>query len=233
MNHAITRKQLQKLHQFLEQHNHEAHMSLGYVHGFITAIVSAPELILPSNWLEHLDFNFESKQQMQTIIPIIMKMYNATINSLDKKCFQPILNDTKKISDDLEQAALWTRGYLEAASHFGNCVPFGDSDDMTAELVHPIASLALSNELLQEMIEEGGETLDVTLHELKLSYLQQLPDVVSLIYWHWRDMAIDDNEADTLPTHNKFKIGRNAPYPCDSDLKYKKCCLQEPQHVVH
>ena len=231
MNHVITHKQLQKLAQFLE-HNQASHMTVAYVHGFVTAIVSSPESILLSDWLEHLNFSFESKQQMQTIISIIMTLYNATIDAFDEGCFQPIFNDTKKVIDDLEQAALWTRGYLEAASHFSRYALF-EGGGIAVELVHPIASLALSDELLQEMIEEGGETLDMTLHDLKLNDLQQLPDVVSLIYWHWRDMVIDDSEDYAPPSHNKYKIGRNAPCPCGSDLKYKKCCLQEPQHVVH
>lgn len=94
-------------------------MMLSDLDGFLTGIVIGPELIPPSEWLPVIwggdEPEFESVEQMQTIIGTIMGRYNeivATMNA-DAGTFDPIFwegTDGTLIVTD------WAAGFLDAVA---------------------------------------------------------------------------------------------------------------------
>jgi uncharacterized protein len=92
-------------------------MMLSDLDGFLTGIVIGPELIPPSEWLPVVwggdEPEFESVEQMQTIIGTIMGRYNEIVAAMnaDPATFEPILwegPDGAMIVTD------WAAGFLDA-----------------------------------------------------------------------------------------------------------------------
>ncbi len=94
-------------------------MMLSDLDGFLTGIVVGPELIPPSEWLPVIwggdEPEFESVEQMQTIIGTIMGRYNeiAAAVPTDPATFEPIFwegpNGTVIVTD-------WAAGFLDAVA---------------------------------------------------------------------------------------------------------------------
>lgn len=92
-------------------------MLLSDLDGFLTAVAIGPELILPSEWLPVIwdgeEPEFESEQQMQTVLGSILGRYNeilATMNA-DPDTWEPIFYegpDGDLIVTD------WAAGFLDA-----------------------------------------------------------------------------------------------------------------------
>jgi uncharacterized protein len=94
-------------------------MMLSDLDGFLTGIAIGPELIPPSEWLPVIwggdEPEFESREQMQTIIGTIMGRYNEIVTAFDPEpaTFEPIFRegpDGRMIVTD------WATGFLHAAA---------------------------------------------------------------------------------------------------------------------
>jgi uncharacterized protein YecA (UPF0149 family) len=54
-----------------------------------------------------------------------------------------------------------------------------------------------------------------------------IPLTVGAIYDYWKPQRQNPTDAillDDSPVHREVKVSRNAPCPCGSGRKYKKCC---------
>jgi uncharacterized protein len=94
-------------------------MMLSDLDGFLTGIVIGPELIPPSEWLPVIwggdEPEFESVEQMQTIIGTIMGRYNEIVAAMtaDSGTFEPIFLQG---SDGTAIVTDWAAGFLDAVS---------------------------------------------------------------------------------------------------------------------
>jgi yecA family protein len=92
----VTKEELQQLEEFLTAEHIDAKpLNLTQTHGFLSAIASAPSLIMPSKYQEVLlggHPEFASLRQAQAIMMIIILFHNGIISSFsDKKWFFPLL----------------------------------------------------------------------------------------------------------------------------------------------
>ena len=98
-------------------------MSLTEFHGFITAVVTAPNMIKFNEWQHILfgrDIIFQSKSQEYLIKNLLLQVNNQTIIDLmSTKEFEPLLfNGAHKISYREGEYSLikeWCRGYFYAS----------------------------------------------------------------------------------------------------------------------
>jgi uncharacterized protein len=94
-------------------------MMLSDLDGFLTGIVIGPELIPPSEWLPVIwggdEPEFESVEQMQTIIGAIIGRYNEIVAAMtaDSGTFEPIF---WQASDGTAIVTDWAAGFLDAVS---------------------------------------------------------------------------------------------------------------------
>ena len=95
------------------------------------------------------------------------------------------------------------------------------ADRRADQIVLPI--LALSGDTPEEF--KGRFT-----PEMRELILEQLPVTLQMIAAYWRDMerALPRRE----PVRST-KVGRNAPCPCGSGLKFKRCCGLASPSTLH
>ena len=220
---ALRDAELSALEMFLdEQAERGDAMPLSVAHGFLTAVISGPELIVPSEWMPVIwgHPEFEDEEQAQHMIGLIMRLYNDVAQSLSQTgTFRPIFEEwTQDDGEDLIVADNWCRGYITG---IGMAVELWEPhlEDELAELLAPIGMLAEPDTPEEQALYEDPESY--------ATVCDMLPGVAEDIYQFW--LAHRMPLPGESPHHETYergapKIGRNDPCPCGSGEKYKHCC---------
>ena len=150
----MNKKQLHELENLLSEMPGDEVYNLEQVHGMLTAIVIGPDLIMPSEWLPYV-FNrkgempeFDSMEQVDKLMPLLMEMHNFIINKLNTKKFLPLMGhqvtDEEKKSDPLP----WCKGFLGGACFWGEeWLQEEDDDSELLQLITPVRSEEHTSEL--------------------------------------------------------------------------------------
>jgi uncharacterized protein len=192
-------------------------MGLSDLDGFLTGVLAGPELVLPSEWLPRVwggeAPTFESEDQARLILSIVMSRYNEIARALESG--EP--GDLDPVfwmyeGDGTALAADWAEGFLEAIEMRPDAwLPLIEDREASA-LLTPI--LALCGD------EDGGDLVPLA-PGMRAKLLAEAPDLIPVCVFgvraFWR-------ERDSLPVRASPKPGRNAPCPCGSGRKYKRCC---------
>ncbi len=91
-------------------------LQLSDLDGFLTGVVIGPELIMPREWMPVIwqgEPDFETTEQAERIMGIIMARYNEIIQQMDDEpgAFEPIFYEAP---DGRVLAADWAEGFMEA-----------------------------------------------------------------------------------------------------------------------
>lgn len=183
-------------------------MSLDELRGYLTAIVSAPTTIRPSEWQAEAfgEHAFASIERAQHILDLVIRLYNGIITSLDAG--EPLLGD----ADD-DTVTEWCWGYLHGARM--DSAWTGDPEGMV--FLFPLAILSGEFDLIGEEDANGNVIEDPT-PQLQRARAE-LENTVRAAYQYFRVRRLAPGVARSAP-----KIGRNEPCPCGSGRKFKKCC---------
>ena len=214
-------KKLQELDDFLlsDAISDDA-MLLSELDGFFAGLVVSPALIMPSEWMPVVwgdtEPVFESEQQAQTVIGLILGHYSDIIQQLDRGEYAPIYDFDP--DDDIVWET-WIEGFWRAV------------------LLRPQDWLAHTNtdddELQQAVfvvtrLYELAATPSVDLEPMEVDKDVEnlapdlIPDAVETLHRARLARAMPP----TAPANeNRPKVGRNDPCPCGSGKKFKKCCL--------
>ena len=105
---------------YLDKNINDSSMLLTELHGMITAIISSPRLIMPSEWQQDVlgEHVFESMEEANYVFQTLAKLQNHTISSLDNESeFDFIFYDNGKLYDisnvDEQILKCWCNGYIE------------------------------------------------------------------------------------------------------------------------
>ena len=200
-------------------------MSLSHLDGFLTGIAIGPELIMPSEWLPVVwggeEPVFDDEREAQAVLGGIMSRYNEILRQIQEGIFEPILWAT---SDDTVIAADWAEGFALAIGLRPKAwEPLFDAKEH-APFLFPI--LALCGD------ENGKSALGLDA-EAEDEIMEEAPAIVPACvmgiaaFWRERRGGRTGNLRTERMTHALRvapKIGRNAPCPCGSGKKFKKCC---------
>lgn len=146
-----TDAQLDRLEEFLFEHmEKDGSMPLDAAHGFLTAVVSGPRMIMPGEWLPQVlgRVEFSSMEETTQVTETIMQLYNGTIGELDAGTYEPILLTLDP--DEEEPLPLpygWCEGYLVGWNFHGEGVldtMIGDEE--AAALLVPVMSFLMYEE---------------------------------------------------------------------------------------
>jgi uncharacterized protein len=193
-------------------------MDIVEAHGFITAIVSAPTMLMPSRWQPILfggGPEFQSMIEAQEIIGVLMRLNNEIASALQSRSFVPLGYP------DPEDVERWCEGYLRGARLDD---AWWGADEDGAALIFPIGVLAGAFDLVGEQDADGGKIVDPTKHIERCR--EMLPEYVQRAYDHFVELR----RAALARPAKASKVGRNDPCPCGSGRKYKKCCLSAAVH---
>ena len=203
--------------------------------GFLFTVVSAPELVRPSEWLPIIfageEAGFTSPDEAQGILGQIMALYNTTNAAvldpptlLPADC--PLQDDVLANFADDAPIAQWSHGFLRGhqwLEELWEDLPEEVAEELDATLMALgfFSSRQMAEDFHAEDTsgEQSFEAMAETIHRV-------VPRAVAQYAHMGRSIAtvLVEPDADTPVPTRDTKVGRNDPCPCGSGKKYKKCC---------
>lgn len=184
--------------------------------GFLTGVIVAPDLIPPSLWIDAIwgddEPMFDTIEQFQAVVDIVMRYYNALIDVIDRQGaeWRPRFMDQSGVAD-LEKAAIWVSGFWLAMSAVPDAWSALIEDERTQILVEPIAVFVDLDTLF-------GEPLPDNIEDIRRDSASLIPHVLPALRKLAQMRSVDPSARATR------KVGRNERCPCGSGKKYKRCC---------
>ncbi|MFT7678073.1 MAG: hypothetical protein ACI8QC_002059 [Planctomycetota bacterium] len=211
LKQKLTDAELKEVHTVLNQGTEG--LESGELDGFLTAICTAPGTLDPDLWLAIVfgDFEFQSEADSTRFIGLILRRYNEVVEHLAKEGAA-----WPSASMDDDEAAEWCSGYMQGVRED----PSWMEDDEAVAYSISIAVLAGEFDLVGEEDADGNIIEDVTPHLIQ--YRTELPEIVRLLDDYWEEAR--ELEANKSMPAISTKQDRNAPCPCGSGRKHKKCC---------
>jgi uncharacterized protein len=188
-----------------------------YIHGYLTAVLCAPEMILPSTWVPVIlekDSDvpeFKTKAEAEKLTGALMEFYNEISRTLNNGSFFPLYTiDNKKISPG--KAKIWCKGFILGLNLWETDFA---SDEDAMRLVLPVFFLA-DKKFLKDTLKYDFKVnyTDEQLKEVRLAAFDDIPESIIKLHRYYQQS----------PKITNVKPGRNEPCPCGSGKKYKKCC---------
>ena len=227
---ALSEKEMDELDSFLmsDATTNEV-MLLDCLDGFLTAIASGPAMRKPEEWIPRVwgptaedAPTFESDAQADRITDLMMRHMNAIGWSLqqDAEHFEPVFDMQVYADDEREymDGEMWAHGYMTGINMQRDSWKALFESKQGPVALRPIYLLGAP-----EITETEEELVKTPAQREELS--KQIPTSVGWIYKFW---ALQRRAADSangkISENETPKISRNAPCPCGSGRKYKKCC---------
>jgi uncharacterized protein len=197
-------------------------MSLEMLDGFLTALVISPELVMPSEYLPWVwgeddeGPDWDSQEQAEYVIGLLAKHWNAIAERRLKSAKHRPIIDTFGVAMPGDE---WAEGFLRGI-------------DMRAEAWEPLFDDRQADYTVLSILAlcDGSPEEEQITEEMRGAILTQLPMTLQMIAAYW------SGQAPPLPRSEPIrsaKVGRNAPCPCGSGKKYKKCCGSETPPTMH
>jgi len=202
----------------------EGILGVSELDGYLTAITSSPNLIPPSIWIESIWGDYEqvwdSPEDFKIVFDTLLKLSNDIICRIMEypEEYEPLFLENRVGSKTYVIVDDWCEGYMRGVDLWEQCLwsdKHQNSEEHLLKLIGIIASFSdrsnWSAHNLEEplLIEAQNSIKDCAIGIHKIFLLR-------------RKMELD---ARILPAVATQKIGRNAPCPCGSGKKFKKCCL--------
>lgn len=187
LTEPLSEEELEALNQFLLDSELEDNMDVAMLDGYLTAIVSAPDAHLPSEWqpwvwdMENGEASpqFNSLEEAQRIQSLIFRHLNtiaATLANVPED-YEPLLYENPNDGEPVAILDEWCMGYVKGMALAPSAwQPLVDEYPVWLETIFLYGT------------EAGWEKLDAA--ELTLAQHQDrvlaLPDEVRKIYGYWR-----------------------------------------------
>lgn len=200
-------------------------MTMSDLDGFLTGLAVGPSVARPSEWLPIVwggqEPVFSDDAEMRGVMGGILGRYNEILRQIERGAVAPLFWTT---ADDLVIAADWAEGFLQAMKlRWDDWEPLFQSEEHAVALF-PI--LALCG-------DASGESLFGLDAEAEDKVMERAPEVIpscvreiAAFWYQRRAMPAGTPPTGRATTAARFtpKVGRNAPCPCGSGRKFKKCC---------
>jgi uncharacterized protein len=224
----LTDDELEQLSDFLlnrvsDEHDEDPDFDCGIIDiseldGFLTALVSGPNVVPPSAWLPTLwgeeEPVWDSMDDFQRIFALLTRRMNsvATLLSESRDEFEPIFYQ-RRVKDETHLIVdEWCFGYMSAVALDSQAWRL--SDPAISDMLAPIKLYGT---------EVGWEELRA-LEQTRASRMRDaIPQAARDVYGYWLAQRAPKSEPQRRASP---KVGRNDPCPCGSGRKYKQCCLQ-------
>ena len=196
----------------------EGVLDISELDGFLTAIVSGPRALQPSEWLPVLWGQFEpvwrSTDESEAIVSMVLRHMNTIVQTLTKSpgAFVPIVLEVEEDEATVTSVEEWCLGYMKGVGLAADAWRQGGEEAM--DILFPIMVFTS---------EEGRNRL-AELDEDELTTLKSsIPSAAQKLFAFWSERG----EVSAVETfvHSEPRVGRNDPCICGSGKKFKKCCL--------
>lgn len=192
--HALTDHELEELDLFLKALSNSHCTGLTWLHGFLCAVVSAPNSPTHYEWLPVVCNANIDPQQARKFAIAIFKLYNIVKDQLaEKRPFEWLLwKDGKQLAYEdcpANLLAQWCQGYLHAVAMDKQW----QHDEHSANFLHPLHVLA--NEIDMQHCNDD---------ELKQQHKTNLFIHIKHLYDHWATQRKYATLADSDPSLAAF-----------------------------
>ena len=204
--------------------------------GFLFTVASAPEVIPLSDWLPIIfgdrEVDYASRDEAQEILGQIMVLYN-TASAIGGDDASPLPVDglfrdnILANFNDEAPIAQWSRGFLLGHQWLEKLweeyVPESLDEEFGATMM--TLSFFSSRQLAEGFRTELNES-ERSLDALAETMRRVFPDAVTQYAHLGRSIAtaLAERDAEAPEPARTARVGRNAPCPCGSGEKYKRCC---------
>ena len=197
----------------------EGILDISGLDGFFTALVSGPEVIVPSRWLPAVwgDYapEWANQNDFEVIFSLLVRHMNGIAATLmeQPEDFEPLFME--RVVEDKTYTIVdeWCEGYVRGMKLSEEAWAAGGLEMRV--LLMPILSFT------SETAWKAHDLTDVEIERLHVAITSNVREVHA--YWLARRET-------HVPTQKPVQragpgVGRNDPCPCGSGKKYKKCCL--------
>ncbi len=199
----------------------EGVLDISELDGFLTAIISGPRPIPPSEWLPVVWGEFEPKwtsaEESEAIVSLVLRHMNGIVTTLteEPKEFEPIVLEVEEGDETVTSVEEWCIGYMKGVGLSADEWRMAGEEVM--EILFPIIVFT-SNEGRNRLAELDADELAT----LKRS----IPTAVRKLHAYWLAKGSMGSVGTVEPfVHSEPQVGRNDPCICGSGKKFKKCCL--------
>lgn len=196
----------------------EGILDVSELDGFLTALVSSPNVIVPSRWLPAMwgveEPVWESAEHFQEIFGLIVRHQNSITAMLihDPEGFEPIFGEREVQGKTYLIVDEWCHGYMRGLALDAYAWSAAKAD--VEKLLWPIRLWGT---------EEGWQAIKALSEADQQREQNAIPQSVRALHTYW----FERRALPSAPSRRVApKVGRNDPCPCGSGKKYKHCCLQ-------
>ena len=217
----LTDLECEQLDDFLLSVEHDdAVLNLSEFDGFITAIVSGPNTIVPSIWMPALwggEDNapvWDSVEDYQFIFGLMIRHMNTTAATLmeDPMEFEPMFMENTVDGVTHWVVDEWCTGDMKGVALYqGSAVTTPDMNDMLA----PIRQFA---------DPDGWDDLEGKSHREIRALQERIEPAARAMHAYWLARRTPFDATVSTYVRPEPKVGRNDPCSCGSGKKFKKCC---------
>lgn len=197
----------------------EGVLDVSELDGLMTAVVSGPVMIQPSQWIPRVwgDFppSWHDEEELQPVMSLFMRHMNSIAGLLmeQPEDFEPMFQENTVDGRTYIIVDEWCEGYMRGV--------------LMAEEMWEQESIEMKI-LLAPIKAFQGEQAFLTDEKFSKQEIQNLRQAITPnvreIHAFWLARRSPNAPMATF-RHDEPKIGRNAPCPCGSGKKFKKCCL--------
>ncbi|ADU67880.1 YecA family protein [Pantoea sp. At-9b] len=219
----LTEKELNWLEDMLEKYGNEhSVVDVAELDGMLTALLSGPNDIEPSEWLvamwggQKYIPKWSNEREMDRFMTLTFQHMNDIAERLSEfpDQFDPLFGTQEMEGQEFTVVEEWCFGYMRGVA----------LDDWSAlpEAQQP----ALDTIALHGREENFAQLEDFTPEQFEASIEAIRPAALQL-HDFWQEQRLSQPEpAPQVPYFAAEKIGRNDPCPCGSGKKYKQCCMK-------
>jgi uncharacterized protein len=188
--------------------------------GFLTAIVSGPVTVMPSQWLPAVWGDcapvWEDEQAFQDIFALLVRHMNVISAMLMDAPgeFEPLFGEREVDGQFYTIVDEWCEGYRRGVQLAQDAWDSGG--EAMAMLLAPILAFT------EETYWRGHDCASDETVQLQ----QVIPSAVREIHAYWLTRRAGFQSSSQPVRRSGPRVGRNDPCPCGSGRKYKHCCLQ-------
>jgi uncharacterized protein len=197
----------------------EGILDISELDGFLTAIVSGPTMIPPSQWLPavwgDIEPVWDSEQDFGEIFTLLVRHMNGIAETLleHPEDFEPIFLEREVEGKTYTIVDEWCEGYRRGVA-------------LTEDLWH---AGGLEMTILLTPLYAFTEATNWRGHDYSLGEIENLQQAIAPnvreMHAFWLARRGEGATVSQPVRRDQPRVGRNDPCPCGSGRKYKKCCL--------
>lgn len=215
--------------------NDDSILDVSELDGFLTAIVSGPNMIMPSQWLPDMWGGadklpeWESEAEVKRFMGAVMAMMNSIVASLmdSPEEYTAMFNINSAVEPEVIVPEEWCFGYMRGV-RLGNwpALPTDANTWLDAIALHGLEeNFTVLAEMTIEEHQQSVANIEPAVRKLHKFWLDKRAHLAPGYRANTRTNAGARPVPNVLPfVRPQPKTGPNEPCPCGSGKKYKKCC---------